>query len=379
MKKILLLLLLFIASASADTTGTNYVLRSNLKKELKTSGSLPMQGDLDMNSYDILNAGDVDFDSITTDDMTVSDLTETWVIFAGVGGLLSDSEYLTFILDTLYPKNLTSSGTVTGGTLTDGDAIISGGDYTSTGDITATGNLTVGTIDSSSHALNGTTTLGNGSDDYTRFTSAGYQLLHGDARVWVIKDIALSKMKKGVGDPPDDGVEDGFPTLDFSNIKDEEVFFKFKVPRKYDFSTDMGLHLSFFVDTAPAAAAGVCWGIEWKPIAAGEPFSFAADTGTITDVCPVTPVTPDNDTVLMSCEGIIGGANLMEAGDLLMMRLYRDISDAGDTFAADARLVEVHVHFIQNKLGSTLEENYLLLETGGFLLNEDGSKIILEI
>jgi len=84
--------------------------------------------------------------------------------------------------------------------------------------------------------------------------------------------------------------------------------------------------LAFFVDTAPAAAAGVCWGIEWKPIAAGEPFSFAADTGTITDVCPVTPVTPDNDTVLMSCEGIIGGANLMEAGDLLMMRLYRDIA-----------------------------------------------------
>lgn len=134
MKKILLslllssfLLLLLITPASPDTSGTNYTLRSNLKKDLTITGSLPMQNDLDMGGFDILNAGDVDFDAITTDSLIVSLLTATRVIFAGIGGLLSDDADLTFILDTLHATNLTSTGTITGGTLTDGTASLTGG------------------------------------------------------------------------------------------------------------------------------------------------------------------------------------------------------------------------------------------------------------
>ena len=123
MKKILLLLslllLLLINHASSDTSGTKYKLRSNLKKELKISGSLAMQGDLDMANYDILNGGDVDFDAISTESVTVSDLTPTRVIFAGIGGLLSDDADLAFITDTLSVTNLTSSGTGTFGQIID--------------------------------------------------------------------------------------------------------------------------------------------------------------------------------------------------------------------------------------------------------------------
>jgi hypothetical protein len=62
------------------------------------------------------------------------------------------------------------------------------------------------------------------------------------------------------------------------------------------------------------------------------------------------------------------------------MRLYRDVSDAGDTFVGDARLAEAHVHFIQNKLGTAIEESFLLLEDDSyFLLEDDSSYMILEI
>jgi hypothetical protein len=272
--------------------------------------------------------------------------------------------------------NITEMGNITGD---DVDISAGTGDYASTGDITATGNLTVGDDTGDTHTLIGTTTLG-GASNYTRFSSAGTMTMIKDARVYVIQDIALSKMKKGVGDPPGDGLEDGFPTLDFSSVNDEEVFFKFSVPRRYDFSTDMELHIKFFVDTAPVAAAGVTWGLEWKPVASGETFSFASGTGTLTDTCPITTGTPANDKALMSCEGFGDGADEMEFEDLILMRLYRDVSDAGDTFVGDARLAEAHVHFIQNKLGTAIEESFLLLEDDSyFLLEDDSSYMILEI
>ena len=336
--------------------------------------------DISLGTGDILTSGDISIVSDSDPLYTAGNGTRSvgigYATAAGYGLLMAyDSDLEAFIdFVMIFDELFVNASTTT----FYGDVDLDENDLTTTGNITATGNLTVGDDSTDSHTVKGTTTLG-GTSDYTRFTSSGYQSLHGDARVYVIKDIALSKMKKGVGNPPADGLEDGFPTLDFDDGVDEEVFFKFKVPRKYDFSTDMGLHLSFFVDTAPVAAAGVAWAVEWKPVATGETFSFAAGTGTIVDVCAVTTGTPANDKVLISCEGITGGANLMEAGDLLMMRLYRDVSDAGDTFVGDARIAEVHVHFIQNKLGSPMEENYLLLEDGAFLLNEDGSKIILEL
>lgn len=135
MKKILLLLLFltFTALASGYTQGTNYTLRSNLKKELKVSGAQPMQGDLLMGGFDIVNmgslkelgeltAGSINANSLTVDSidansLTVADLTETRVVFVGAGGLLVDDADLTFVTDTLFGVNCTFSGVVQGGTL----------------------------------------------------------------------------------------------------------------------------------------------------------------------------------------------------------------------------------------------------------------------
>ncbi|MCK5611571.1 hypothetical protein KAR91_57400 [Candidatus Pacearchaeota archaeon] len=143
MKKMLLLFLAFAVCVSADTSGTNYALRSRLKKELNITGSNPMQGDLNMGTNDIVDVGNIVADSLTVDSVdansvTVSGLTETRVVFAGAGGILIDDADLAFILDTLYPTNITASGTGTFGTITDGFATLTQGSWTDVNSITYT-------------------------------------------------------------------------------------------------------------------------------------------------------------------------------------------------------------------------------------------------
>jgi len=193
-----------------------------------------------------------------------------------------------------------------------------------------------------------------GAVNYTNFDGDGVLSLHGDARISYIQQIHLSSMKKGVGSPPGDGIKDGFPTLDFSSGADEEVFFSFVTPLAYDVSTNLFIHLLFFVDTAPATPAGVAWAIEWKAIAPGETVDFTVGTDTIVQVCPITTGSPTNDALLLDCDSISGGAGTVAPSDLLFCRLYRDTSDPGDTFANDVRLIGSHVNYIANKLGTPI-------------------------
>jgi len=198
-----------------------------------------------------------------------------------------------------------------------------------------------------------TATIG-GSTNYTEWDLDGVQTMHGDARVNKSQMIDLTSMKRGVGNPPAEGLKDGFVTFDFDDSTEEEVFFKFIVPDDYEVGTNMSMHLMFFVDTAPASAKNVRWCIEWKAIAPGETVDFTSGTGTLCDTHAITTGTPANDAILIECEDMTGGAGAIAAEDLLLCRLYRDATHADDTFVGDARLIKAHVHYTANKLGEAL-------------------------
>ena len=189
-----------------------------------------------------------------------------------------------------------------------------------------------------------------GTTNYAEIKDDGEINLHGTARVIKKIDIALTKMKKGVGNPPADGLINGFTTLDFDDSTEEEVFFKIQTPDDYDGTTDMEIHIQYAVDTAPATAKNVRWGVEWKAISEGDTFDFTTGTGTIEEDCAVTTGTPANDLIRLDCN-LSGGANTIDSKDLLMIRFYRDSTHANDTFIGDARMVEAHVHYKANKLG----------------------------
>jgi len=266
----------------------------------------------------------------------ITDVIAGNIPLADADGSLTDSGYT----PTTLPHNVhTHEDDDEGGTLDHGDALtgLAGDDHTQY-------LLAAGTRDAAKLHIGGAV-------NYTDFDADGVLTLHGTARVNKIQVIHLSAMKKGVGSPPGEGLKDGFPTYDFDNVADEEVFFSFTTPDDYNVSTDMSLHAQFFVDTAPVAAAGVAWVIEWKATAEGETIDFTAGTATVLHAHPVTTGTPANDALRLDCNELIGGAGGIAAGDLIQCRLYRDVSDAGDTFAGDARLIGVHVHYTGNKLG----------------------------
>jgi hypothetical protein len=67
MKKTVLLLLIVVSIALfADTSGTNYTLRSNLKTEVPVTGSRPLQGDLDCAGYNLIDANSIDVNDVNT-------------------------------------------------------------------------------------------------------------------------------------------------------------------------------------------------------------------------------------------------------------------------------------------------------------------------
>ena len=78
---------------------------------------------------------------------TVSDLTSGRVLLAGASGALEDSGNLTFDGSTLsVTGDMTASGTVEGGTITDGTASMASGAITGATNITASGTITGGTL-----------------------------------------------------------------------------------------------------------------------------------------------------------------------------------------------------------------------------------------
>ena len=134
-----------------------------------------------------------------------------------------------------------------------------------------------------------------------------------------------------------------FVTLDFDNLTDDEAHYTLIVPSRWKTDTDIEFAVDWFYDGAPDAGT-VCWGLEYKGIKAGEAVAGAGVT--------ITKVSAGNHTsgqmVRTTFTAKILAANL-EEHDTIGLRLYRDVS--ADTLATDARLLNAHFHFTQDKLG----------------------------
>jgi hypothetical protein len=162
--------------------------------------------------------------------------------------------------------------------------------------------------------------------------------------------VDISKMKKGVGSPPADGVEDEFPTLDFDDTISEELFAIFYGPLDWEAGSDATFNIAYFVDTAPAVAKNVVWSIDYKSIACGDNFDFGG-TATVTTISALTTGTPANDTKVHQVQLVIPNVGLIEGG-ILMVKIYRNPAHGSDDFVGDARLFDVHIKYRADKLGT---------------------------
>lgn len=183
---------------------------------------------------------------------------------------------------------------------------------------------------------------GDDNTNYLSLATDGELSLTGTARVTRHLRVGAGNWKPGAAAPTAafDGV---FCTLDFDNVADDEVYYTLIVPSRWDSSVDIEFVVDWYYDGAQDNGT-VCWGLEYKGVKAGEAVTGAGTT--ITKTSAGTHTTGQMVRTTFTTKIL---ASNLEVCDTLALRLYRDVS--ADTLATDARLLNTHFHFTQNKLG----------------------------
>jgi len=200
----------------------------------------------------------------------------------------------------------------------------------------------------------GNTFIGDGGvTNYAQFKADGELNLYGTARIIRHLRVGAASWDKGAS-APTGGFEGVFSTIDFDNTSDDEAHYTIIVPSRWADTIDIEFAVDWFYDGAGAPgtvedAGTVCWALEYKAVKAGE-----LVTGAGTTIAKTSAGNHSSDKMVRTVFTTkILAANL-EVGDTLGFRLYRDVDgggDAGDTLAVNARLINTHFHFTQNKLG----------------------------
>ena len=183
--------------------------------------------------------------------------------------------------------------------------------------------------------------FGSGAN-YAETKDDGEYNMHGTARVKRHLRVGAGSWNHGVS-APSQGFEGVFVTLDFDASTDDEAHYTIIVPERWDTSTDIEFAVDWYYGGAQDNGT-VAWVLEYKAIKAGEVVTGA---GTIITKVSVGTHTSGQMVRTIFTTKIIAGN--LEVGDTLGFRLYRDVS--ADTLAVDARLLNTHFHFTQNKLG----------------------------
>lgn len=192
-----------------------------------------------------------------------------------------------------------------------------------------------------------------GVTNYAQFASDGELTLAGTARVIISQDLEPTLATRPVANPPAEGTEDSFATHDFGASTDESVFFHLELAHDYAAAGLIHIHFDFFVDTAPASAESVVWGVEYKKQSIGDNFDFGTGTTTAYTQTAVTTGTPANDKKTHQSSEVSLVTTGFVAGDYILLRLFRDADGTGgtDNFAGDARVIDYHIEYLSDGLG----------------------------
>ncbi|KKM20336.1 hypothetical protein LCGC14_1646530, partial [marine sediment metagenome] len=195
--------------------------------------------------------------------------------------------------------------------------------------------------------------LGDWDTNYTNFAIDGEVTFAGAARVMRSIDLEPVLATRPAANPPGEGTEDSFQTHDFNASTDESVYFHLELPHDYADAGTVHVHFDFFVDTAPASAKSVVWGVEYKKQSIGDNFDFGAGTTIGYTQISITTGTPANDKKVHQSAEVNLTVTGFVAGDYILLRLFRDADGTGgtDDFAADARVLDYHIEYLSDRLG----------------------------
>lgn len=194
----------------------------------------------------------------------------------------------------------------------------------------------------------GTVRIGS-STGYLNIATDGTVTLVGSATTWEDLRVPLSAIKTGAANAPDfakvrdnGGGSTGVYAYLFDAGTREDVFFACQMPHEWEEGSDLFFHFHWMPTTTGAGT--VVWGIEytWANIDAVMGNTTVAVTG---DAAAGVAWTHQ-----MSNQITVTGAG-KTSGSMLLCRAYRDAASPGDTYAADAALLEVDFHYAVNSFG----------------------------
>jgi len=181
-------------------------------------------------------------------------------------------------------------------------------------------------------------------DNYASFASNGELTLHGTARVERHFIADAKRFKIPATNYPGESLEGLFYTLDFDKDTEESAYLVEHIPYRWDVSTDMEVMVSWFHDNVDSGT--VVWAIEYKAISSGDSI---AGTGTVITQASGGNHEPGKEVRTVFTEKIL--YSNLEPDDDIAIRFFRKSGDGADTLGEDARLVNIHIIYIENTLG----------------------------
>lgn len=134
-----------------------------------------------------------------------------------------------------------------------------------------------------------------------------------------------------------------YQVLDFDASTDEKAFINFNMPDSWD----GGTITARFVWTAASSSGDVIWGIQGRSYANDDAIDQALGTAqTVTDTLTAT-----GDVCISDATSAVTLAGTPAGGQMVHLRVYRDADAGGDTLAADARLIAVHIEYQVGQFG----------------------------
>ena len=200
--------------------------------------------------------------------------------------------------------------------------------------------------------------------DYSYFDATGHLTMTGAAKPWTDLRIEPAvRQAAGTGVPAFEkyfdnaaGTSKGVYLYSFTNEtvagNEKEIFFTMQMPHEWDFGNiEMHVH---WIPATSENTVDVVWGLEYAWHKIGSVF---ADTTIITATAHV----PDNANLtagmhyLTDFAAISPGTNADGLSSILIGRIFRNSSAAGDTYTGKCGMLYIDAHFQLSSMGSTDE------------------------
>ena len=194
-----------------------------------------------------------------------------------------------------------------------------------------------------------------GTTDGVKIAKGGELSLIGTATVW--DDLRVAPDVKGTGakDPSWSAWLSGLYLYDFDNAaagSEKEIWFNIQMPHGWKEGTSVYPHVHWVNDTAGTAGQVVRWGLEYTVAKIGATFP-AVTTVYATTIVGGGDITVADEHLITSFDPITMTGNTIST--ILVCRLFRNSSNAADTYSGTAGLLSIDWHFEIDKIGSSTE------------------------